>query len=213
MNRWDVSKKVRKSFLEFRWALLNSMVPVIKVPKHQKTSVQSSLQNSGKKPTYSSLVLLVIALDPTHSLVYVLLTHFTPSYFFITPLSPSVISSSLIMNPTGVLFIRQARGKRPASQADPATLSSLGIWHRNFNRRSMQAGRSVLETHCECQSELTNRREHSKCAVLLAWQSVTSVEERKKDRQRMMASGKGVVKGSRGTTLRYWAAIQVRGEG
>lgn len=130
----------------------------------------------------------------------------------IHPLSPSVISSSLIMNPTGVLFIRQAGGERPASQADPATLSSLGIWHRNFNRRATQAGRSVQETHCACQSELTNRREHSKCAALLAWQSVTSVEEGKEDWEGMKASGKEVVKGSRGTTLRYWAAIQLRGE-
>lgn len=134
-------------------------------------------------------------------------------YLSITPLSPSVISSSLIMNPTGVLFIRQARGERPASQADPATLSSLGIWHRNFNRRATQAGRSVLETHCACQSELTSLREHSKCAALWAWQSVTSVEEGREDRERMMTSGKGVVKGSRGTTLRHWGAIQVRGEG
>ena len=134
------------------------------------------------------------------------------AFLSITPLSPSVISSSLIMNPTGVFFIRQARGERPASQADPATFSSLGIWHRNFNRRTTQAGRSVLETHCACQSELTNWREHSKCAVLLAWQSVTSLEERKEDEERMMVSGKAVVKGSRGTTLRHWAAIQVRVE-
>lgn len=81
------------------------------------------------------------------------------------------------MNPTGVLFIRQAGGERPASQADPATLSSSGIWHRNFNRRAAQAGRSVLETQCACQSVLTKWREHSECAVLLAWQSVTSPED------------------------------------
>lgn len=135
-----------------------------------------------------------------------------PPCISITPLSPSVISSSLIMNPTGVLFIRQAGGERPASQADPATLSSLGIWHWNFNRRATQAGRSVLETRRACQSELTNRREHSKCAALLAWQSVTSVEEGREDSGRMMASGKAAVRGSRGTTPRHWAAIQVREE-
>ena len=102
------------------------------------------------------------------------------------------------MNPTGVLFIRQAGGERPASRADPATLSSLGIWHRNFNRRATQAGRSVHETHCACQSELTNRREHSKCAALLAWQSVTSVEEGKGDGGGMKGSGKAVVKDQEG---------------
>lgn len=116
------------------------------------------------------------------------------------------------MNPTGILFIRQAGREGPASQADPASLSSLGIWHRNFNRRATQAGRSVQETNCACQSELTNWREHSKVAALLAWQSVTSVEEEKEDEEGMKASGKAVGKGSRGTTLRDWAAIQVRGE-
>lgn len=109
-----------------------------------------------------------------------------PSHSHARPITPfflSVISSSLIMNPTGVLFIRQAGGERPASHADPATPSSLGIWHRNFNRRATQAGGSVRETHCACQSELTNRREHSKCAALLAWQCVTSVVEGKEDRE------------------------------
>ena len=76
-----------------------------------------------------------------------------------------LLAVSLIMNPTGVLFIRQAGGERPASRADPATLSSLGIWHRNFNRRATQARRSVQETHCACQSGLTGRREHSECAA------------------------------------------------
>lgn len=82
--------------------------------------------------------------------------------------SPSVIRGSLIMNPTGVLFIRQARGERPASRADPATLSSSGIWHWNFNRSAAQAGRSVPETQRACQSALTKWRERSECAVLLA---------------------------------------------
>ncbi|KAK5854944.1 hypothetical protein PBY51_005093 [Eleginops maclovinus] len=72
------------------------------------------------------------------------------------------------MNPTGVLFIRQAGGERPASRADPATPPSSGIWHRNFNRKATQAGRSVQETRCACQSELTSRREHSERAALLA---------------------------------------------
>lgn len=66
----------------------------------------------------------------------------------ITPLSLAVIFSSLIMNPTGVFFIRQAEQERPASPADPATLSSLGIWQRNFNRKAAQAGRSAEETLC-----------------------------------------------------------------
>lgn len=117
------------------------------------------------------------------------------------------------MNPTGVLFIRQAGGERPASHADPATFSSLGIWQRNFNGRATQAGRSVQETHCACQSELTSRREHSKCAALLAWQSVTSIVEGKEDNGRMKGCGKAAVKGSRGTTVRYWAAESGEGSG
>lgn len=47
------------------------------------------------------------------------------------------------MNPTGVFFIRQAGKERPGSQADPATLSSLGIWHGNVNKNATQAGRQV----------------------------------------------------------------------
>lgn len=120
------------------------------------------------------------------------------------PLSLAVIFSSLIMNPTGVFFIRQAEQERPASPADPATLSSLGIWHRNFNRKATQAGRSVEETRCACQSELTNWCEHSKSAAPLAWRFVT---RREKGRG---WQGKGVLKGSRGTSLSH---MQVRGGG
>lgn len=111
------------------------------------------------------------------------------------------------MNPTGVLFIRQAGGERPASHADPATLSSLGIWHRNFNRRATQAGGSVQETHCACQSELTNRREHSKCAALLAWQSVTSVVEGKEDREGI--KGKKGKKWWRDQEGQHWSIEQL----
>lgn len=114
------------------------------------------------------------------------------------------------MNPTGVLFIRQAGEERPASQADPATLSSLGIRHRNFNRKATQAGRSDQETHYACQSELTNRREHSKHAALLVWQFVRGMGQEDGDREGMRGSGEAV-RGSRGT-LRYWATIKVRGE-
>lgn len=81
------------------------------------------------------------------------------------------------MNPTGIFFIRQSEQERPASQADPATLSSLGIWHRNFNRKATQAGRSVWETHCACQSEPANWCEHSKSVTLLAYWFVTRREK------------------------------------
>lgn len=106
------------------------------------------------------------------------------------------------MNPTGILFIRQAGEERPVSQADPTTLSSLGIWHRNFNRKARQAGRSVQETHCACQSELTNRREHSKCAALLACYKLTVCNKRggrEGGWGRDEGSGNVVVKGSRGS--------------
>lgn len=138
---------------------------------------------------------LEIALHPPQ-LPFSPFCYLTQPHPSISPLSPSVICSSLIMNPTGVLFIRQAGEERPVSQADPATLSSLGIWHRNFNRKATQAGRSVQETHCACQSELTDRREHSKCAALLAWQFVTIVEEEKGDGEGMKgkweSGGKGI---------------------
>lgn len=101
------------------------------------------------------------------------------------------------MNPTGVFFIRQAEQERPASPADPATLSSLGIWHRNFNGKATQAGRSVEETHCACQSELTNWCEHSECATLLAWWFVTRREKGRGWQER------GVLKGSRGTSMSH----------
>lgn len=121
----------------------------------------------GTKETVHLCLSLEIPLHPPQ-LPFSPFCYLTQSHLSITPLSPSGICSSLIMNPTGVLFIRRAGEERLVSQADPATLSSLGIWHRNFNRKATQAGRSVQETHCACQSELTNRREHSECAALLA---------------------------------------------
>ena len=108
------------------------------------------------------------------------------------------------MNPTSVVFIRQAEQERAASPADPATLSSLGIWHQNFNRKATQAGRSAEETRCACQSELTNWCEHSKSATPLAWR----FEARREKGRRWQ--GKGVLKGSRGTSLSH---MQVRAGG
>lgn len=127
---------------------------------------------------------------------------------------PSVISGSLITNPTGVLFIRQAGGERPTSWADPATLSSSGIWHWNFNRRAAQAGRQVSPGDAACMPICADQVAWTQRACCAAGLTVCNEPEGwgGADEERMMASGKAVVKGSRGTTLRHRAAIQVRAE-
>lgn len=88
--------------------------------------------HTSAKKEHSDAATMSKALLPTkhHEFLAENLTAITPHvpapHFAISliPTSPSVISSPLIMNPTGVLFIRQAGGERGhRAGADPATLS------------------------------------------------------------------------------------------
>lgn len=84
--------------------------------------------------------------------------------------------------------------------ADPAALSSSGMWHRNFNGRATRAAGSERETRCACQSTLTRVNVN-----------VVEGEMMGKGREGA-ASRRAMVEGSKGTALRCSYSSERGGE-